>query len=208
MGNSKDERKLRRLLLRTGHSPQVNRQTTTPQSGISNTKTPAHLASVKRFLLHIPQLWKWLLFLLGIPGLYIGIVCVVPVLTIEPQSALHANEPFHFPVRVSNTGYIGANSVKLQCNIDKAIVNHSSFTNLLFHDAPDIPLGDIGRGGFTSTFCMGAIGIGPPTVLNDAHITITLRFRPDLLPFTIRRRFFLSGFTDDNQQVHWLVTSN
>lgn len=208
MGNSKDERKLRRLLLRLGYSPSVKSEKSIKRTGTRNTKISQPLKLATNYLSRIPTVWKWIIAILTIPSLYIGLVSVVPIVTIEPQALLRKDQPFSFPIRVSNAGYIGINTIDLQCTVDVVAFGRFLFIRDLLHQATDFTLGDLARGGYATTFC----GIPDIDQQNSAfshgHITLLLSFRPDFSPFRVHRTFYLTGIPDDSAQAHWVLTSH
>lgn len=208
MANSKDRRKLRRLLLQLGHSPdEINSPKPIQQSDKGSTKLGTTPLAARGFHSSIPKISKWLIFALGVPGLYIGLVSVLPSVAIDPQDLVRKGEPFSFPIRVSNTGYMGVNSVHLQCFIDKASFGNVQFTDILAHEPVDFPLGDIGRGGYTTTGCAVPRNLQPNGDFKQGHITIVLTFRPDFSPFKTYRKFYLTALADDAAHAHWVVSS-
>ncbi len=208
MANSHQRRKMRRLLLRLGHSPEVidfrkpARQV--DEGHARSTRTPKRKAG--DFRARISTLLKWTIFALGIPSLYVGIVSMLPLVAVEPQDPLSKEQPLSVPIRVINSGYLGINSAKLTCLVDRAeSANHSIMTNVLAHEPVNLQLGDVGRGGYASTGCAIPMGFSGPFA--GGHMTLTLEFRPDFSPFRMRRTFHLTGLSDESSRARWFLTS-
>jgi hypothetical protein len=161
----------------------------------------------RAFLSRIPKAWKLAISLFGIPGLYIGLVSVMPIVTIDPQNLLHQEQPFSFPIRVSNAGYVGINSVEFECLIDDVEIGHNKITNNLAHEPVDFQIGDLARGGYAMSGCAMPDLIQGDTTFKRGHITITLTLRPDFSPFKMHRTFYLTGLPDDRSHAHWMLTS-
>ena len=66
-----------------------------------------------------PNYGRWLkvvLFFLGIPGIYIGALNLVPKFSISPLSSLNPSDPFATPFEISNNGYIDLYDVRFLCS--------------------------------------------------------------------------------------------
>ncbi len=66
-----------------------------------------------------PNSGRWLkvvLFLLGIPGIYIGTLNLLPKIAISALSSLNPSDPFATPFEISNVGYIDLYDVRFWCS--------------------------------------------------------------------------------------------
>jgi hypothetical protein len=144
------------------------------------TEPPAwrkHLLSVKGIIL----------FLIGVPGLYIGILSALPRISVSPQSSLNPSDAFATRFVISNDGYLDLYEIKFACVlIEVDLVNGSKILT------PG-PYGDK-LGGFT-TNSMAADVIEPtrkatiacpypiPVAITKGDIIVSVSYRPEWLPF-------------------------
>jgi hypothetical protein len=155
--------------------------------------------------------WKILIFAVGVPGLYIGIVGALPKVSVTAGQTFGAHHPLAFPLVISNDGNLAVHSVELRCIVnefltsDNVLISNSESTNL-----SSIHIGDLAAGGTTTEFC-GDIPVGGPTNpprYKRARVIVNLSFRPDFLPWRKVRSFTFRGAVSEDGQLHWLKTSN
>src|SRR5437868_1528352 len=80
-----------------------------------------------RWIVALPVLWKIVIFGLGLPGLYIGILNALPRVSVTPQENIHPNEPLLAPFIISNDGWLDLHSVSFLCNVDYLGTNRDIF---------------------------------------------------------------------------------
>lgn len=152
---------------------------------------------------------KWLFFCLGVPGLYVGILSVLPRVLVTPQESLEIHEPLATPFIVSNDGYLDVHSVTFDCNVD---ILEGFNGNVIQNSAMVAPasislLGDISAGGRATAFCGEPIGGQSSEGFRRAHITVSVTFRPDFLPWTKIKTFRFLGLMEENKAVRWTPVS-
>jgi hypothetical protein len=159
------------------------------------------------WIARIPKIWQAVIFVLGIPGLYVGILSILPRVSVTPGDLLHSGQPLSFPMVVSNDGVLYIHDAKISCIIDSVVdENHATMIGG-GTDTNTFQLGDIGPGGRATTFCLpNLIGFSRP--LAEGHIVASLYFRPDFLPWRTVRHFQFRGTAGDNHSFHWVQTSN
>jgi hypothetical protein len=59
---------------------------------------------------------KFVWFLLGIPSIYVGLLSLLPRISVSVQAPLTAADPFSSPFVVSNDGYLTLYNVKCSCS--------------------------------------------------------------------------------------------
>jgi hypothetical protein len=150
-----------------------------------------------------------LVFAVGIPGLYVGILSTLPRLAIHPQSSLNLSNPFATPFAISNEGYLEIHDIKASCvYLDIAGSDGSRiesigplskerggfFSNSMNTDVlePTVPL--------TITCPFPFAFLGPIT---HANIIITVTYRPDFLPFTFQKHKHFVSATSSDGHLQW-----
>jgi hypothetical protein len=173
-------------------------------------KQPKKQARKKQasWIARIPKIWQAVIFVLGVPGLYVGILSTLPRISVKPGDLLHSSQPLSVPLVVSNDGILDIHAAKVTCAVHRI----ASSTDVVMHDdvfgeygAP-FELGDIGADGSATTFCVNFVDFGSPIV--EGHMVISVSFRPDFLPWRTARTFHLRGAIGENKSFHWVQTSN
>jgi hypothetical protein len=155
----------------------------------------------------IPKVWQAVIFILGVPGIYVGILSILPRVSVSPGELLRSSQPLSVPLVVSNDGVLDIHDAKLFCAIDRIVdEKHLSLEAAIADNSDTFELGDIGSDGRATTFCVNAIGFGAPIL--EAHIIVLLSFRPDFLPWRTDRHFHFRGTSGENKSFHWVPTSN
>jgi hypothetical protein len=170
-------------------------------------KAPSRRASrgKRHWFSSIPPIWKAIFFVLGIPGIVIGILSVLPMPTVTPGELLDRSDPFSASFRVSNDGFFALHAVQFECEINIIDSRGVKILRTLGHEPIDFPIGDLASHGFTTTFCTTGIkGLDLPIF---AHITIRLSFRPDFLPWRSSRTFPIQTVTGQDGLIHWIPVS-
>jgi len=161
---------------------------------------------------------KVALYLVGVPSLAVGLLQLLPRLSISPQAPLISSNAFSAPFIVSNDGYIRLVKVSSICSpknvtfIEPGHPKHQldiqqegrdeSETGGLFISSPQ---GDELEPGHRLAFPCGLRQIQFPEWVVSAHILIIITYRVPFLPFIPRyhrQRFVLTK--DSNSQYHWL----
>jgi hypothetical protein len=174
------------------------------------TKTrPRRWPHLKHFLSRIPKLGKIVLFALGIPGLYLGLVSVLPRISIASGEPLDTKQPATFPLFISNDGYLDVDDAKMDCLLDRLSADNG--VNLLgnrLHTPYQFEIGDLAMGGHTTTICgVNAIGFGAGRKFEGGHMTIVLSFRPAFSFWHITRQYFFTGMPTEQGQLRWFESS-
>jgi hypothetical protein len=165
---------------------------------------------------------KIVLFLVGVPSLVVGILQLLPRVSISPQPALIATNAFSAPFVVSNDGYIPIYDVNASCSpkgvtyIDPA---HPKGGLTIQQEGSDSDE----TGGFDNpkllvpkldpasraTFPCGLLNTPLPAEwICGAHILMIVKYHAPLLPFIIRhhrQRFEL--VRDSSGQFRWIEES-
>jgi hypothetical protein len=150
------------------------------------------------------------LYIVGIPGIIVAILTLLPRASVSPDELHNPSDPFSAPFIVANDGYVDLNDVTFTCSPVKVLSSRQweirADDGAGFSDA-SFNVGTLGPDGRTTVFCnlTRFISVGP---IQDAHIRIILSFRPEWLPFrrSIKRDFVLSK--DASGHFHWLHSSD
>jgi hypothetical protein len=151
--------------------------------------------------------WKVIIFVLGLPGLYIGIISMLPRLGVLPQAELDPADPFSVPIQVSNDGYLTIHITDVRCSLDHVLTkDRSSFTDLWSARAglPENYQFDLEPGGQAIHFCGFTVA---NTKLLEAFIHIEVDFTTAFLPWKLAKKFPFRGYADSNGTVRWLPGS-
>jgi hypothetical protein len=155
----------------------------------------------------IPKIWQVAIFILGVPGIYVGILSILPRVSVSPGELLQSSQPLSVPLIISNDGVLDIHDAELACAIDRIVdEHHSSVEGAIAHNSNTFELGDIGPDGRATTFCVNAIGFSAPIV--EGHMVVLLSFRPDFLPWRTSRHFHFRGTSGESKSFHWVQTSN
>jgi hypothetical protein len=164
-------------------------------------KEPTEPSAWKKSLLSVKGI---ILFLIGVPGIYVGILSALPRISVSPQSSLNPSDAFATPFGISNDGYLDLYDVKFACVlIEVDLVSGSKIVT------PG-PYGDK-LGGFT-TNSMAADVIEPtrkatitcpspvPLAITKGDIIVSVSYRPEWLPFRRQKhiRFVTARAADGN----------
>jgi hypothetical protein len=140
---------------------------------------------------------KVLVFLVGIPGLYVGILSVLPRISITPQEPLQRHEPFSAPFIISNDGYSTVHTINLTCSLDSVLDTHRNrYTNVTTPSSQNIDY--LAAGGRSTFDCP----VGNLQIL-EADFSIIVSFRPDFLPWHKIEIFHFRARIADNGSVRW-----
>jgi hypothetical protein len=209
MGNAKDRRLRRRALRAFGESsittPKEQLSVHTPNKAMQEPQVVATHSAIELHK-HIPALWRVVIYLLGLAATAIGIWSAYPRVSVTPGDLLSSTNPLSSTLTVSNDGQFGVNSVSITCA--DAFIDYSEHIylgNSLFHQATDLPLGDIDGGGHVSTQCVNPTRLGTPL---KASMTVIVSFRPTMWPWFVKRSYYLRTLTDSDRQLHWILTAH
>jgi hypothetical protein len=188
-----------------------NRSKNTQRTDKSHTATQQQLLKGKgtlgTVLGRISLFWRVVIFLIGVPGLYTGILRVLPRISVTPDNSLLRNSPLSIPLHISNDGAFGIHSATVTCDIDwLKTSNHSAMSRTVANQAVNYQIGDLGPGESTTTFC--ATGTGFTGTITEAHITVHLSFVPEFGYWQTTRTVYLRAFIDDHQEFRWVLASN
>lgn len=138
---------------------------------------------------------------------YIGLLSLVPRVSITPEDLLRSTEPLSAPLLVSNDGFLDIHSAKISCQVNHILDAMHASVNISTANgvAGSFELGDIGAGGRTTTFCADGVTLNTPAV--EADMVVLLTFRPDFLLWRTTRKFHLRGTVDEKGTFRWVQTS-
>jgi hypothetical protein len=159
----------------------------------------------------LSRVGKVVLFLLGVPGIYIGILSALPRVSVSSPSSLDPSDPFASAFVISNDGYLDLYDVKFRCFPD-VLNDFGSHIKVEMNEKP------IDWGGISNDQ-MAASQISPnkrATILcpfpfkllggpiSRGTLRIAVHFRPEWLPWRVRRvtKFVLAK--DASGQFRWL----
>ncbi len=159
-----------------------------------------------------PSYGRWLkvaLFLLGIPGLYIGALNLLPKIAVSPLSSLNPSDPFGTPFEISNIGYTNLNDVKFLCSYKD--VEESYGSKILTPGTDEETTGGfttnslaaerLDRGRKATIMCPFPFKFPGPII--KADILLVVSFRPEWLGW---KKYHVRRFTlakDAAGQFHW-----
>jgi hypothetical protein len=157
---------------------------------------------------------KVFLFLVGVPGIVVGILSLLPRASVSPNDPLDPSTPFSSPFVVSNDGYAELYDVTFYCTPVR--IETTGHQIIASNDKPgaesgvqdtSVKVGTLGRDGQTSVYCPIPFFFRGLDPIAAAHIRITLSFRPEWLFWrrTISSDFVLAR--DHSGQPRWLHTS-
>jgi hypothetical protein len=156
-------------------------------------------AEIGNWLTRISTFWKVILFLVGIPGVYIGVLSVFPRVSVSPSEELKKYDPLSSPFVITNDGYLSIYSVNMNCSVNHLllssgarIVNVSALDNLTDDE--------IGPDGRSTRFCKITT---PDPKMKEVIVTLTVVFRPEFLPWRTSRAFHFRGYPSDDGVMHW-----
>jgi hypothetical protein len=146
-------------------------------------------AKTRNWFERIPLVWRVIIFLIGVPSLYVGIVSILPRISVTPSEELNKYDPFSAPFIISNDGYIAIHSVNMPCTIDHLLLSsQTSMTNATASD--DVFDDTLEPDGRSTHFCHMQI---TDAKTKEVIITLTVSFRPDFYPWTTIRKFHFRG---------------
>jgi hypothetical protein len=161
--------------------------------------TTAAPAEKRNWITRISTLWRLILFLVGIPGLYGGILSVLPRVSVSPSEELKKYDPLSSPFVIANDRFLSIYSVNMACTVDHLLLsNGTRIVGASIRE--DLTDDEIGPDGRTTRFCKITT---PDPKMKEAIITTTVRFRPEFLPWTTTRAFRLRGYPSDDGVMHW-----
>jgi hypothetical protein len=155
----------------------------------------------------IPLIGRVTFFVIGLPSLYVGLLSVLPRISVAPQENLRSADPLTAPFVVANDGYVDVHAVVFQCVIDVLETpRHNLIQNSVALPTQDIyQLGDIAAGGSTTSFCGHAIAT--PEGFIKAHVTMNVFFRPDFLLWRTSKSFHFQGIMNEKGAIRWMPSS-
>jgi hypothetical protein len=147
----------------------------------------------------IPIFWGVIVFVIGLAGFYVGILSIVPRLSVSHSEELKQYDPFSVPFVITNDGYLPIHSVNMACSIDHMLLSSgSSFVGVVTNDSMEDA--EISPGGHSTHFC--PVSARDPG-MQEIIITATISFRPDLWPWRTSKQFHFRGYKGDDGVMHW-----
>jgi hypothetical protein len=129
--------------------------------------------------------WKVVLFFLGVPGIYIGTLNLLPKIAVSPLSSLNPSDPFATPFEISNVGYLNLYDVKFLCSYKD--VESANGSKILTPGADEETTGGfttdslaaerLDRGRKATITCPFLFRF--PAPISTADIRIVISFRPE-----------------------------
>jgi hypothetical protein len=151
--------------------------------------------------------WRILIFALGVPGLYLGILGLLPKVSVTPGELVRDYDPFSVPFVVSNDGPLPMHDVQTSCGLESLMQGNLRVSRIEMRPQSEFRfLGDLGSGGRATTFCGGFI-IAPNTP-KEAKLSVQVSFRPDFLPFHTSHTFFFRSITDRDGRLRYIENPN
>jgi hypothetical protein len=152
-------------------------------------------------------------FVIGIPGILVGILSLLPRASVTPNDPLNPDDPFSAPFVVSNDGYVELNDVQFSCSPMKVETKNFWVIDTVPGKEPggvretSLDVGTLGRDGSTTVRCAISPAFANILPLESAHRRITISFRPEWLPWrrTMTMDFILAK--DTGNRFHWLHRS-
>jgi len=209
MGNSHDRRIIKRLLQKYGMPPSIDSMKKNTQT-LQKRSTPQPAETDRNtLLLKFRSIWGALLATMTILGA-VGIVEVLPNVSVSPdRNSLSRQNPLEIPIRVANNSYLAVHAAELTCNIDELEDDHHSrVTGGQVNTATDFPIGDLGSGGSTTTFCNEVVRFRPQASYLSGHATLVLRYHYSYYPFQIEKTFHVTGLSQSDGQLLWVLSTN
>jgi hypothetical protein len=163
----------------------------------------------QNWIARIPPIWRAVIFVLGVPGLYVGILSLLPRISVNLGDPLRSGQPLSTPILVSNDGILSIHDAYLMCVIDSLKFDNG---NVVAYSASGqmagdpYQLGDLGPNGRATTFCGPDPGSHGKII--EGHVVLLVSFRPDFLPWRTTREFHVRGVISENNSFHWVQTSN
>lgn len=140
-----------------------------------------------------------ILFLIGVPGLYVGILSILPRVSVSPGEELKKYDPLSAPFVISNDGYLTIHSVNMPCTIDHLLL--SSGDRVVGTTTGDGLVDDeIAPDGRSTHFCSIT---APDPKMKEVILTTTVLFRPDFLPWKTSKVSHFRGFPGEDGVMHW-----
>jgi hypothetical protein len=158
----------------------------------------------------LPAVGRGVIFAIGVPGLYVGVLSALPRTSVTAGDALlNSHFPLSFPFVVSNEGYLDVHQVNVFCAIDKlSSADAVDVIGFEVQTPSNLNIGDLGAGGRATTFC-GPTAFGfKGTKFQKGHLTLVLSYRPDFLPWRQSKKHFFTGLADEEGKLHWVESSN
>lgn len=143
--------------------------------------------------------WRVLIFLIGIPGLYVGVLSVFPRVSVSPNEQLKKYDPLSSPFIITNEGFLSIYSVSMTCKVDHLLLSTASqLVGVSFADG--VVDDEVGPDGRITRFCKVTT---PDPKMKEVIISMIVRFRPEFLPWTTTRAFHFRGYPSDDGTMHW-----
>jgi hypothetical protein len=152
------------------------------------------LASVSLF-------WKVAFFLIGLPGIYVGVLSALPRVSVNVSELLDSRDPLSALISVNNDGYLTINSVQARCMASDLVDVHDNHIHNAAASTSDWFLGNISPDGRVTTSFSGYIELAGP--LKRAAMTIIVSYRPDFVWWRKSQEFHFRGVTDQDGKLHW-----
>jgi hypothetical protein len=158
-----------------------------------------HPKETQSWIKKIPTIWRALIFLVGLPGLYVGILSALPRISVSPSEELRKYDPLSAPFVISNDGFLAIHSVNMPCRIDHYLGSpRRMMSNVTLGD--NLVDDEIGPDGRSTHFCNAIV---QDSAIKELIVTTTVLFRPDFLPWTTSRNFHFKGHKSDDGIMRW-----
>ncbi len=175
-----------------------------------NKKTRRPTRRKTSWFARLPKIWQVVIFVLGVPGLYVGVLSVLPRVSVAVGDVLQPSQPLSFPLSISNDGFLDVHSVRITCSIERLVNSEHAVIHNVTVSGSDgtFDVGDLGPNGRATTFCTPGAFVSERGHLTEGHVVVLLSFRPDFLPWHTSKAFYFRGTTGENDSFRWVPTSN
>ncbi len=156
-------------------------------------KAPTNKVKRRSWITGIPAVWRALIFLIGVPSLYAGVVALLPRVSVVPSERLDRTNAFSTPFVIGNDGLFTMYSVNMPCKIDHMVERGNYFNGIIEDNLVD----DISPNGHTTHFCPIVVR----TPIREVIITVSVTFKQEFIRWT--RTFHFKGYRGDDGVMRW-----
>jgi hypothetical protein len=134
-------------------------------------------------------------------GLATGYLSLVSRVGVSPATSLDLRDPFSTPFVLSNDGQVGINNIDFTCKLLSVKTKTLVFDNLDFSSSSQISAMEPGEKSSVTCAFRRAFEMSEPVV--SADIVISATFRPDYVPWSVKRELRFVAARDVTDILHW-----
>jgi hypothetical protein len=145
-------------------------------------------------------------FLIGIPGIYISVLSLLPRVSVSQPSPVDASDPFATRFVISNDGWVALHKITFSCGVvyinaanDSGVIGRPDYS--VRFTAPDLVADELLPARKATIPCVQPVHFKAPVV--NADVAMVVEFRPDFLWWRREEKFRLLGTRQADGFFRW-----